>query len=101
VDLVASNPPYVTAEEWEGLEPEVRDHDPRRALVAPEGFPALLARLLGQARAALRPGGHVLVEIGRGQDALARQASADAGLEFVRFAHDLQGIARVLVARRP
>jgi release factor glutamine methyltransferase len=100
VDLVASNPPYVSAEQWRGLEPEVRDHDPQAALVPPGGFPALLARLLGQSRALLRSGGHVLVEIGRGQDAMARKAAAEAGLTFVRFAPDLQGIPRVLVARR-
>jgi release factor glutamine methyltransferase len=99
-DLVASNPPYVSAEEWRDLEPEVRDHDPRAALVPAERFPALLGRLLEQSRALLRSGGHVVVEIGRGQDAMARTAAADAGLTFVRFAPDLQGIPRVLVARR-
>lgn len=100
VDLVVSNPPYVSAEEWRHLAPEVRDHDPRLALVPPDGFPALLARLLGQSRVLLREGGHALVEIGRGQDDVARKASPDAGLTFVRFADDLQGVPRVLVARK-
>jgi release factor glutamine methyltransferase len=100
IDLVVSNPPYVSEEEWAHLDPEVRDHDPRAALVAPDGFPALLARLLGQSRPLLRDGAHVLVEIGRGQDSLAREAAEGAGLTVVRFAPDLQGIPRVLVARR-
>jgi release factor glutamine methyltransferase len=99
VDLVVSNPPYVSDEEWQRLEPEVRDHDPRAALVPAEGFPALLARLLGQSRRLLRAGGGALVEIGQGQDGVARQAAEDAGLTFVRFAADRRGIPRVLVAR--
>jgi release factor glutamine methyltransferase len=100
VDLVVSNPPYVSEEERRHLEPEVRDHDPRAALVPPDGFPALLARLLGQSRRLLRPGTHALVEIGRGQDSLAREAAQAAGLTVVRFAPDLQGIPRLLVARK-
>jgi release factor glutamine methyltransferase len=100
VDLVVSNPPYVSEEEWRHLEPEVRDHDPRAGLVPSEGFSVLLARLLGQSHRLLREGAFTLVEIGRGQDSLAREAAEGAGLTVVRFAPDLQGIPRVLVARK-
>ena len=54
VDLVVSNPPYVEEEEWRGLAPEVRDHDPRGALVPPEGVAALYRRLLEGAAPAAR-----------------------------------------------
>ena len=66
VDLVVSNPPYVSAEEWRGLEPEVRDHEPRLALVPAEGAPALYRRLLAAAGRVLRPGGSIAVEVGQG-----------------------------------
>src|SRR3954451_9188391 len=59
-DLVVSNPPYVGADEIDGLEPEVRDYEPRAALVGP-GVPEALAE---RARDLLAPGGWLVVELG-------------------------------------
>ena len=101
IDLVVGNPPYVSAEEWATLEPEVRDHDPRLALVPPEGVAGLYGRLFASAARRLRAGGVCVVEIGQGQaDMVAGEARA-AGLEVVEVRPDLQGIPRALVARRP
>jgi release factor glutamine methyltransferase len=101
VDLVVSNPPYVTAEEWAGLEPEVRDHEPRVALVPGDGVPALYRRLFASAAGLLRIGGACVVEVGQGQaDALAALAR-DAGLEIIEIRPDLQRIPRAVVALRP
>jgi release factor glutamine methyltransferase len=97
-DLVVSNPPYVEDAEWRHLEPEVRDHDPRGALVSDEGVEALYRRLLSGAARVLRPGGAVAVEVGAGQaDAVAAQAAA-AGFRDARAIRDLQDIPRVVVA---
>ena len=101
LDLVVSNPPYVSAEEWATLEPEVRDHDPRMALVPSEGVRNLYDRLLSQAAAALRPGGHVLVEIGARDDGQTMRAMARAGLAGLEQRADLQGIPRIVRGRRP
>ncbi len=98
VDLILSNPPYVDPAEIPGLEPEVRDHEPRGALVAPEGHDALYARLAREAAAVLRPGGTLAVEIGAGMDAGVRRLMADAGLHVRGVRNDLAGIARVVVA---
>jgi release factor glutamine methyltransferase len=100
IDLVVSNPPYVSADEWATLEPEVRDHDPRLALVPPEGVPALYDRLITSAAAALRPGGFVLVEIGAGLEGQVAEAMRHAALGDVSVRADLQGIARVVTGRR-
>jgi release factor glutamine methyltransferase len=97
MDLVAANPPYVSEEEWEALEPEVRDHDPRAALVAgPTGLEAYAA-LLPAASGLLRPGGHLVLELGCGQDRAVRSLAASAGFEIVEVLPDLRGIPRVLV----
>jgi release factor glutamine methyltransferase len=101
IDLVVSNPPYVSEEEWAVLEPEVRDHDPRLALVPVEGVRNLYDRLLSQAAAALRPGGHVLVEIGARDEGQTMRAMARAGLAGIEQRLDLQGIPRIVVGRRP
>ncbi|HZM49593.1 MAG TPA: peptide chain release factor N(5)-glutamine methyltransferase [Vicinamibacteria bacterium] len=101
IDLVVSNPPYVSAEEWATLEPEVRDHDPRLALVPPEGVPALYDRLITRAAAALRPGGSVLVEIGAGDGGRTAAIMVGRGLTGIETRRDLQGIARLVYGRRP
>lgn len=99
VDLVVSNPPYVDPSEIPGLEPEVRDHDPRSALHAPEGRKSLYARLAREAAGVLRPDGALAVEMGAGMENDVRRALQDAGLRLTATLNDLAGIPRVVVAR--
>jgi release factor glutamine methyltransferase len=101
VDLVAANPPYVDESEWQTLAPEVRDHEPPLALVAPEGRERLYARLAAAAAAVLEPGGSLVLEIGRGMDAEVTAVCAAAGLRVGGVLPDLQGIGRVVFATRP
>ena len=101
LDLVVSNPPYVTAAEWSGLAVEVRDHDPRRALVPEEGVEALYTRLFADAARVLRPGGSVAVEVGAGQADMISGLATAASLASVRRVTDLAGIPRVVIAARP
>ena len=100
IDLVVSNPPYVPAEEWMTLEPEVRDHDPRIALVPPEGVTAFYARLIKEAARFLRRGGWLVVEIGARQEREAEALMEEAGLDPVDVQADLAGIPRVVAGRR-
>src|SRR5262245_45768937 len=63
-DAIVSNPPYVSEPEWSALPPHIRDHEPRHALPAgPAGF-AIYDRLIPAAPQHLKPGGHLLLEIG-------------------------------------
>lgn len=98
-DVVVSNPPYIDSAELEGLQPEVRDHEPRIALFASNSGFAAIETLLSQAHEWLRPGGLLLIEIGFGQ---ANEATAIAGrfpYSNVHMIADTAGIARVLSAR--
>lgn len=100
LDAVVSNPPYVSESEWEGLQPEVREHDPRIALVSgPTGFEAYAA-LAPVARELLKPGGWLVTELGFGQAEGVRELVELAGLELVEIKPDLHQIPRVLVARK-
>lgn len=95
-DVMVSNPPYVA--ETEVLEAQVRDYEPRGALYAgPTGL-EVYERLIPEAREALTAGGWLLMEMGQGQR--ERMAELLAGWEAVEFVADLQGIARVAIARR-
>ena len=98
LDGVVANLPYIPDAEIERLEPEVRDHEPRDALAGgPDGLDPL-RRLAPMAARAVRSGGHVLVEIGAGQQGAATGILLDAGFDPVECIPDLQGIPRVLAA---
>lgn len=99
LDLVVSNPPYVTPDEVGLLAPEVARWEPREALFDAPGLP-LTAALAREARRALRPGGTLAVETGQGKAALVAEQLAAAGFEDVRTLKDMAGIDRVIVGRR-
>ena len=95
VDLVVSNPPYVEPEDIETLQPEVRDWEPRIALVA-HGATEAVARA---ATEALRPGGWVVLEIAENQAAKVAGLLRDLGYEHVRVSPDMAGRDRVIEAQ--
>lgn len=100
VDVLLSNPPYIGAADLNSLQPEVRDHEPLAALSPGQDAIAIHRRLAGEGPPFLRPGGHLIVEIGQGQEAALRALYGDAdGLEVLEVVPDLAGIPRVLLAR--
>ena len=99
-DAIVSNPPYVPEEEWRALAPEVRDHEPKGALVpGPTGLEAYEA-IAPLAEATLAPAGLLALELGWTSEADARRIVGRAGFSDVRVLPDLAGIPRVLLARR-
>lgn len=103
VDLVVSNPPYVTDEEWAGLAAEVRA-EPRRALVAGpgrEGAAGLadVEAVLEEARLWLGRPGTVVIELAPQQAEAAEDRARRLGYDEVRVEPDLAGRSRALVAR--
>ena len=99
-DLVASNPPYVKSGEMAGLEPEVRDWEPRWALESGADGMGVTAPLVDAAYDLLVPGGWLLVEVGT-QAADVRACFERRGYEGVSVKRDLAGLDRVVVGRRP
>jgi release factor glutamine methyltransferase len=100
-DVVASNPPYVATSERASLAVEVREHEPAMALFAGCDGLTVYRRLIPQAAEQIVSGGYIALEIGYDQkEALAALLTA-SGFENVEFVPDLQGIARVAVARQP
>ena len=63
-DIIVSNPPYVTDDEWADTMPEVRDFEPRLALTAGSDGLDVIQRLFEQAQDVINPAGCMLVEIG-------------------------------------
>jgi release factor glutamine methyltransferase len=100
VDLVVSNPPYVALGEAEGLQREVRDHEPRIALFAGETGLEVYQKLVLDGARVLAPGGRLIVELGyKSRDpvlALLGQHWRD-----IEVIPDLAGIPRVVAAGKP
>jgi release factor glutamine methyltransferase len=97
-DFVVSNPPYVGDSEEESVQLEVRKFEPRNAVFAgPTGL-EVIERLIPQAQTVLRPGGWLVFEIsGTIAD---RVQGLLADWDDVEIRNDLQGIARVAIARK-
>lgn len=101
VDAIVSNPPYIAEGGWAGLQPEVRDFEPRLALVAGQKGTEFHERLLHDARPFLVPGGLLVMELGQGQAPLVRQAAEQTGsYTGLQTVKDEAGIERVMIARR-
>lgn len=102
VDVIAANLPYVRASDWRATPPEIREHEPRRALEGGADGLKLIRRLIAEAPVCLKPGGALFAEIGDEQGAaalaLARHAFPHARVEVKQ---DLAGLDRVLAVYTP
>lgn len=97
VDLIVANLPYIGAEEYAALAPDVRLYEPRLALVGGQVGHELTARLLAQAPAYLRPGGAIFAELGPSQaQPLLEAARAAFPGAAIRLDDDYAGLARYL-----
>jgi release factor glutamine methyltransferase len=94
-DLVVSNPPYVGAAELPGLDPEVRDWEPRGAVVE-EGQTEAIAR---DARRVFSPGGWILLEVHEHKAKTVAALLGGLGYAAARITRDLAGRERVVEAR--
>lgn len=94
-DLVVSNPPYVDAEEIDALQPEVRDWEPRLALVGAGQTEALVHG----GTAILVPGGALVLECHEGRAGEVGAAMRTAGYADVTVTRDLAGRERVVEGR--
>jgi release factor glutamine methyltransferase len=97
-DFVVSNPPYVGESEEDQVQLEVRKFEPRNAVFSgPTGI-EVIARLIPQARAALKPGGRLVLEI---SGTIAEKVKELLrGWNEVQIRPDLQSIPRVALARK-
>ena len=99
--LLVANLPYVPRAQWEQLPREIRDFEPRQALLGGEDGLELIQPLTQAAHRYLRPGGCLALEVGEGQAdevlELLRQTGAYQGLETLA---DYRGIKRVLRGMR-
>ena len=97
-DIIVSNPPYIPSHDIEGLEPEVRDYEPRMALDGRADGLAFYRILAQGCRKHLAPGGCVYMEIGFDQGLPVRQMFEAHGYVQVEVMKDMAGLDRVVRA---
>lgn len=100
-DIIVSNPPYIPSKVIEGLEPEVRDHEPRLALDGEADGLKFYRILAERSMAYLKPGGRIYMEIGFDQGKDVSELFEKAGFEGLKVIKDMAGLDRVVQAKRP
>ncbi len=101
VTAIVANLPYIRESEWPTLSREVRDFEPKQALVGgPDGL-ALYRRLFQQAEPILAKGGNIILEVGEGQANLLSKETALSGIYRIgKVMKDSLGIERVVCLER-
>ena len=101
LELVLANPPYIPTAVWAQLEPGVRDHEPALALEAGADGLVAIRQIAAGARAALAPGGWLLLEHHHDQSDAVLDLLAAAGLVELQRHRDLEGVWRFAAGRAP
>lgn len=98
-DFIVSNPPYVCEKEWGNLQPEIKNHEPKKAVVAGKRGLEFIEKLIQGAPRYLKPGGYLCLEIGSLQKS---SALALFGREWksVQVHNDMQNLPRVVTAQK-
>ena len=100
LDFVVSNPPYVGFNEADKVQRSVFEFEPRMAVFAGESGLDVIRPLIDQAHAALKSGGWLAMEIGYSMRDMVLELLAPTMWEDIRVVPDLQGIPRVIAARK-
>jgi release factor glutamine methyltransferase len=98
-DFIISNPPYVGEADADKVQKQVREFEPKIAVFSSHEGLDIYRRLIPQALEHLRDGGWFVAEIGYSEEEKVRALLA--GWADIRVTPDLQGIPRVIAARKP
>jgi len=99
-DLIVSNPPYIPTAEIAGLQPEVRDYDPRAALDGGADGLEFYRRFADEAARWLNPGGKIMLEFGDGQGSAIRAIFEQQKWIVESILDDYTRRPRIFIGRR-
>lgn len=100
-DFIVSNPPYVSEAEYDELDKQVRDYEPREALVGGPNGTELIDKLVIQSESALSSKGWLLMEISPMiSDSVKQTVESNAAFDNVRVTPDLAKLPRIVETQR-
>lgn len=100
LDVVVSNPPYVSASDFYNLEPGVRDFEPKLSLFGGEDGLNCIRKIVSQAARVLKNSGWCIIEIGANQSEKVAEIFESTGFRNVSTIKDLAGIERIIKGQR-
>lgn len=99
-DLIISNPPYISEEEWDDLPGQIREYEPRMALVGGSLGIEIMEIIAARSPVYLKSGGSLLLEIGYNQKKMVEKFLKNHDFGQICFHKDINGIDRVVSAVR-
>lgn len=100
-DLIVSNPPYITGQEMQKLDPSVKDFEPHLALYGGEDGLNFYRAIAKNYRSALKPGGMLCFEFGMGQGSAVCAILEEMGYRILRRTKDYNDRERAVLAQLP
>lgn len=99
-DMIISNPPYIPQEEYEELMPEVKKHEPQRALTDNGDGYYFYKKISEEAPKYLKDGGYLAFEVGYNQAQEVSELMKKSGFQIIAIVKDYGGIERVVIGRK-
>lgn len=95
-DIIVSNPPYISADEYPTLQHEITMHEPSIALTDSEDGLKFYRTIAGKAKGNLKKGGSIFFELGKGQHTEVQKILEENGFINISIVKDYQQIERVI-----
>ena len=95
-DLIVSNPPYVSVNDFEFLEPELKVHEPRIALTDNSNGISFYKRIIEVSDQILDKHGKIYFELGMGQSMQVKNLFEQNGFKNILMTKDYSGIDRII-----
>ena len=95
-DLIVSNPPYVSVNDFEALEPELKVHEPRIALTDNSNGISFYKRIIEISDQILGKHGKIYFELGLGQSDIVKKLFEEKGFCNIKVTKDYSGIDRII-----
>lgn len=95
-DVIVSNPPYIPAAEYHALSAEIKDNEPKIALLAADEGLYYYQKILKQAAQYLKPNGKIYLEIGHDQAAKIKKIAENVGFSEIEIVKDLNEFDRII-----
>jgi release factor glutamine methyltransferase len=95
-DIIVSNPPYITKDEYDNLPEEILNFEPEKALLAEDKGLFFYKKILSQAKEFLKKNGKIYFEIGHEQGQKVKEIALDAGFNEIEIVKDLNGFDRIV-----
>lgn len=100
IDIIVSNPPYVSKKDMKRLQPEIKDYEPLQALYGGDDGLDFYRRIIDETSFYLAQGGLLIMELGYGQSDNVKDLLEQEGVfTYIKIVKDLAGIERVIKAQ--